>query len=462
MVELLLSVGRLLAALFLVALNGFFVASEFALVRVRSTSVDQMVEEGTPGARALSEALDNLDDYLAATQLGITIASLGLGWIGEPAVAALIEPVLAPVVPAGTVHLIAVAIGFSVVTFLHVVFGELAPKTVAIARAERLGVLVAPPMKLFYYLFLPGLVVFNGTANRVTTLIGVPPASESEETLSEREIRMVLSRASEEGHVDADEVEMIERVFDLDDVVTREVMIPRPDVVSVPADADLDTLRGVVAEYGHTRYPVVDAETGDRPIGYVDVKDILQAVGNDSQDATAGAIARELPIVPETTRVDDLLAQFQSQRRQMAAVIDEWGTLAGIATVEDVLEVIVGELRDDFDDAALEPSVRREDDAYLVDGAVPIPELNDTFGADFQQAAYGTVGGLVLDALGRRPKSDDEVTLDGYRMAVESIDGTRIDTLRVRPPVDEESAGDDSPSGDDHSVDGDQSADGTN
>jgi len=438
MADLLLSAGRLLAALFLVALNGFFVASEFALVRVRSTSVDQMVERGRPGARALRTALDNLDDYLAATQLGITIASLGLGWIGEPAVAALIEPVLAPVLPAGTLHLIAVAIGFGVVTFLHVVFGELAPKTVAIARAERLGVLVAPPMKLFYYLFLPGLVVFNGTANRFTSLLGVPPASESEEALSEREIRMVLSRASDEGHVDASEVDMIERVFDLDDIVARDVMVPRPDVVSVPADADLDVLRATVREHGHTRYPVVDPDADDRPVGYVDVKDVLQAGGADGEAVTARSLARDLPRVPETTRVDDLLAQFQSQQRQIAAVIDEWGTLAGIATVEDVLEVIVGELRDGFDDAALEPSVRgREDGSYVADGAVSVPELNDALGTDFEAAAYGTAGGLVLDALGRRPEPDDEVTLDGYRMAVEDVDGTRIETVRVRPPEDD-------------------------
>ena len=438
MADLLLSAGRLLAALFLVALNGFFVASEFALVRVRSTSVDQMVERGRPGARALRTALDNLDDYLAATQLGITIASLGLGWIGEPAVAALIEPVLAPVLPAGTLHLIAVAIGFGVVTFLHVVFGELAPKTVAIARAERLGVLVAPPMKLFYYLFLPGLVVFNGTANRFTSLLGVPPASESEETLSEREIRMVLSRASDEGHVDASEVDMIERVFELDDIVARDVMVPRPDVVSVPADADLDVLRATVREHGHTRYPVVDPDADDRPVGYVDVKDVLQAGGADGEAVTARSLARDLPRVPETTRVDDLLAQFQSQQRQIAAVTDEWGTLAGIATVEDVLEVIVGELRDGFDDAALEPSVRgREDGTYVTDGAVSIPELNDALGTDFEAAAYGTAGGLVLDALGRRPEPDDEVTLDGYRMAVEDVDGTRIETVRVRPPEDD-------------------------
>mgnify|MGYP002761439678 FL=1 len=188
MVTLAWSAGRLIAALFLVGLNGFFVASEFALVRIRSTAVDQLVEEGRAGAATLQDAVNSLDDYLAATQLGITVASLGLGWIGEPAVAALLEPVLAPVLPAGTLHIVAVAIGFSVVTFLHVVFGELAPKTVAIAEAEKIALLIAPPMKGFYYLFYPGLIVFNGAANRFTGLLGIPAASETEETLSEEEV----------------------------------------------------------------------------------------------------------------------------------------------------------------------------------------------------------------------------------------------------------------------------------
>jgi CBS domain containing-hemolysin-like protein len=223
----------LLFAFLLVALNGFFVAAEFAYVRVRSTSVETFVEEGRPGAGLLDNAVRNLDDYLAVCQLGITLSSLGLGWIGEPAVASLIEPIIGSFVPAALLHLVAFAVAFGFITFLHVVFGELAPKTIAIARAERVALLVSPPMKAFYYLFLPGLVVFNGTANFFTRLIGIPPASESDETLTEEEILLVLTRSGREGEVDMEEVEMIERVFDLDDTSVREVMIPRPDVVTV-------------------------------------------------------------------------------------------------------------------------------------------------------------------------------------------------------------------------------------
>jgi CBS domain containing-hemolysin-like protein len=433
-VNVLLATGRLLAALALVALNGFFVASEFAFVRIRSTSVDQMVEEGRAGAGTLRDALDSLDDYLAATQLGITVASLGLGWIGEPAVAALIEPVLGSVLPPGTTHLVAVGVGFGVVTFLHVVFGELAPKTLAIAEAEKLALFVAPPMKFFYYLFLPGLVVFNGTANAVTSLFGVPPASETDETLSEEEIRMVLGRAGDEGGVDAGEVEMIERVFELDDVTAREVMVPRPDVVSVPAGASLAEMRELVVEHGHTRYPVVDADDGEQVLGYVDVKDLLQADERGDGDVVASDLARDLPVVPESTEVDELLAEFQTQQRQLAAVIDEWGTLEGIATVEDVVEVVVGELHDDFDEAALEPSVhRREDGSLVADGAVAIPAVNDALDADFETAAYGTIGGLVLDRLGRPAEVGERVTVDGYRVTVEAVDGTRIESVAIEP-----------------------------
>ncbi len=226
-VNVAISLAQVVVALVLVVLNGFFVAAEFAFVRVRGTSVEQLAEEGRPGSGTLQEVMEKLDDYLATTQLGITIASLGLGWVGEPAVAALIESVLEPTLPVSLIHLVAFAIGFSTITFLHVVFGELAPKTLAIAQTERLSLFLAPPMKIFYYLLYPGIVVFNGAANAFTRALGVPPASETDETLGERELLRVLTRSGEEGDIDVAEVTMIERVFDLDDIVVREVMIPR-------------------------------------------------------------------------------------------------------------------------------------------------------------------------------------------------------------------------------------------
>jgi CBS domain containing-hemolysin-like protein len=439
MVDVAFSVGRVLFALFLVVLNGFFVAAEFAFVRVRSTSVDSLVEEGRSGAELLQVELRNLDDYLAVTQLGITIASLGLGWVGEPAVAALIEPVLGSILPEGLLHLAAFAIGFGTITFLHVVFGELAPKTIAIARAEQISLFVAPPMRFFYYVFLPGLVVFNGTANAFTRLLGIPPASETEETLEEEEIRMVLSHSGREGHIDKAEVEMIEQVFELDDTVLREVMVPRPDVVSVPTDLPVADLRRVIIDEGHTRYPVLEAD-GDQVVGFVDVKDVLRAgESDDPADAPAGDLARELPVVPETGQIDDLLAEFQREHVQMAAVIDEWGSFEGIVTVEDLVEQIVGDLRDDFDVDAREPSIEaREDGSYAVDGNVTVAAVNEELDADIEIEDFGTIGGLVLDRLGRAPAVGDRVEADGYAFEVVRVEGARVSEVVVREAETEE------------------------
>jgi len=452
MVDVAISVTRVVAALVLVALNGFFVASEFAFVRVRSTSVEQLVEEGRPGSGALQDVMEGLDDYLAATQLGITIASLGLGWIGEPAVAALIEPVLGPVLPANLVHLVAFAIGFSVITFLHVVFGELAPKTIAIAQAERVAMFLAPPMKVAYYLFSPGIVVFNGAANAFTRMLGVPPASETDETMEEREIRRVLARSGEAGHVADTEVEMVNAVFELDDTVVREAMVPRPDVASLPADADLAAIRATVLDAGHTRYPVVAADDADRVVGFVDVKDVLRAGEAGDESATAADLARDLVVVPETTSLSDLLVQFRDEHRQMAAVVDEWGAFEGIATVEDAVETLVGELRDGFDAASGEHAVRKTGaGAYEADGSVSLSVVNDALGTDFDGDGFETLGGLVLDRLGRTPEAGDAVTAGEYAFEVTAVDGARISTVRIEEAEgtgDEAGGGSGEPTGD--------------
>ena len=433
MVNVALSAGRLLLALFLVGLNGFFVAAEFAFVRVRGTSVEQLVEDGRPGSASLEGVMADLDNYLAVTQLGITLASLGLGWAGEPAIASLLDPVLESVLPPGLVHLVAFGVGFGIITFLHVVFGELAPKTLAIARTERLSLLLAPPMTLFYYVFYPGIVVFNGSANAFTRLLGVPPASESDETLSEGEIRRVLAQSGAEGAIDEQEVDMIKRVFDLDDTSVREVMVPRPDVVSVPADATVAAVRATVFESGHTRYPVVGADDPDQVVGFVDVKDILRASEPDAEPASAEDIAREILVVPETTAADDLLMQFSQEHTQMAGVIDEWGSFEGVATVEDVVEAVVGDLRDGFDVDEREPSIRRRSDgSYDVDGGVPLSVVNDALDTGFESDEVETIGGLVLSRFDRAPEVGDSIDVDASVVEVTDTDGTRIETVEIR------------------------------
>jgi len=441
MVNVALSAAQLVLALILVVLNGFFVAAEFAFVRVRGTSVDQLAEEGATGSATLQEVMTNLDNYLATTQLGITIASLGLGWVGEPAVAALIEPILESVLPASLIHLVAFAIGFSIITFLHVVFGELAPKTIAIAQTERLSLFLAPPMKFFYFILYPGIVVFNGAANAFTRSLGVPPASETDETLGERELLRVLTRSGEVGDIDLAEVTMIERVFDLDDIVVREVMVPRPDVVSVRADAALSDLQSIVLEAGHTRYPVLAAEDGDQVIGFVDIKDVLRAEVEGGDAESVGDIAREIAIAPETMALSDLLRQFREDQQQMVAVIDEWGAFEGIATVEDVVEALVGDLRDEFDMDEREPSIRpRDDGGYDIDGGVPLSKINDMIEGEFTSDEVETIGGLVLEQLNRAPERGDRVAVAGYVVTVTSVEGSRISTIRVQERQEGDSA----------------------
>jgi CBS domain containing-hemolysin-like protein len=433
MSDLILTLGSLLLALFLVFLNGLFVAAEFAFVRVRPTRVRSLVEEGQTSAKLVKEAIDNLDDYLAVCQLGITIASLSLGWIGEPAIAALIGPFLETVLPSGSTHLVSAALGFGVITFFHVVFGELAPKTFSIQDAEKISFIVAPPMKFFYYLFMPGVIVFNGTANAFTRLLGVPPASETEETHTEEDIRALIAQSREHGMVEEDEREMIEGVFELNDTFVREIMVPRPDVKTFHAEMTLEQLLVGTAEQNHTSYPVLNQEDGEQVIGSVHVEDMLRASASDESDEssiTARDLTREVLTVPENRRIDELLADLQTKEIQMAVVFDEWGSFEGIVTIEDILEEIVGEIRDEFDAEEQEPSVNElHNGDYAIDGRVPIQTLNDTLETDFESESFETTGGLVLDELGRAPGVDDQIQLDGYTLNVDEVDGTRISTV---------------------------------
>jgi CBS domain containing-hemolysin-like protein len=425
---------RILGALLLVALNGLFVAAEFSLVKVRATQVDRLVQDGRPGAGLVQVAQEKLDAYLAVCQLGITISSLGLGALGEPAIAVLIEPLLEPFgISGGLLHTVAFIIAFSIISFLHVVFGELAPKTVAIQSPEGTSLFVAPFMRFFYYLLMPGTIVFNGTANAFTRMLGYRPASESDETHSEAEIRTLVTQSRQHGMLDMDEEEMIESIFELNDKAAREIMVPRPDVVSLPASAGLEHLLSVAAAGNYTRYPIFEEEEPDRIIGAIHVKDLLRLIQEEGleSEATARDLMREVLIVPENRLIDDILEDFQEQEIQMAVVIDEWGSFEGLFTVEDIVEEIVGEIRDEFDEE--EPSVReREDGSFAVDGRIPIQVVNNALDAGFKSEDFETIGGLVLGELGRPPEVGDEVRANGHVIQVEEIDGPRVAQVVVR------------------------------
>ena len=422
-------------ALFLVALNGLFVAAEFGLVKIRSTQVDGLVREGRRSSGLLKKATEKLDAYLSVCQLGITISSLGLGALGEPAIASLLEPVLAAAgFSEGLIHAIAFAVGFGIITFLHVVFGELAAKSVAIAKPEGTSLFVAPFMRFFYYLFYPGVVVFNGVANAVVRLFGVPPASETEEEHSEEELRLIIGRSTDQGVLNTGEQHMLEGVFELEDTPAREVMVPRPDVVSLPAGMPLRELFSVIASGEHTRYPVHEEDSPDRIVGAVHAKDVMRAVedgGGLGAQVRAEDVMREVLTVPENRRVDDVLQDLKGHRLHMAIVIDEWGSFEGIITVEDIVEEIVGEIRDEFDEE--DPSVRENPDgSYSMGGGTPIDEANKALNSSFASGDFSTVGGLVFGRLGRAPKAGDEVSIDGYLLRVEEVDGSRVSRVVAR------------------------------
>ena len=410
-------------------------AAEFSLVKIRSTQVEGLVEEGRASAGLVKEATGKLDTYLAVTQLGITISSLGLGALGEPAVAAVLEPLFGALgMPENILHPTAFVLGFLAITFLHVVFGELSPKTIAIQSPTGTALFVAPVMKFFYYLLLPGTFLFNGTANAFTRMLGYPPASEGDDTHSEDEIRTLVTQSARRGMLDRDEEEMVSAVFELNDKVAREIMVPRPDVVALSSETLLKGLVSVAAAGNYTRYPVYEGESANRIAGAVHVKDLLRAVeqeGSLDSETTARDLMRDVLTVPENRRIDEILEDFQKQEIQMAIVIDEWGSFEGLFTIEDILEEIVGEIRDEFDEE--EPAVYKlEGGAYSVDGRIPIQVVNEALGSAFESEDFDTIGGLVLGELGRPPEVGDELALDGHTLLVDETDGPRVAQVIVR------------------------------
>jgi CBS domain containing-hemolysin-like protein len=314
-----------------------------------------------------------------------------------------------------------------------VVFGELAPKSVAIAKAESTALFVAPFMRLFYYIFWPGIVVFNGTANAVVRAFGVPSASETEETHSEEELRIIIEQSTRQGILNTGEERMLEGIFELEDTRAREVMVPRPDVVALPADMKLEELVSATAG-NHTRYPLFEGDSPDRILGMVHVKDVLEAVKEArglQAEVRARDLMREVLVVPENRRIDAVLKDLQRRRLEMAVIIDEWGSFEGIVTIEDIVEEIVGEIQDEFGEE--EPRIEQLDDgSYSVDGRISIGAVNEAVGSAFASADFDTIGGFVLGHLGRAPEVGDEVLQDGHVLRVEAVDGPRVAQVSVR------------------------------
>jgi len=422
---------NLLAAIVLVGLNGFFVAAEFALVRVRESRIVQLEQEGSARAGVVHDTLRDLDSYLSVCQVGITVASLALGWVGEPAVSRLIEPVLASfgVGSDRVVTVVSVIMGFTVITYAHLVFGEQAPKYFSIQRAERVALWISRPLTISRLLLRPVVWVVNASTNFILRPWGIRLGEEME-AHSEEELRIMITSSTASGVLDPEEREYLNNVFDFGDRVAREIMVPRPDIEALPSDAPLAELAERAAFGRYTRYPVYEGEL-DNILGAVHVKDLFRAAGEDPKGFDIRGVIRECLVVPENKPIEQILREFQTRKLQMAIVIDEWGSVEGLITIEDVLEEIVGEIQDEFDEgeAAIEPI---GEGLFAVDGRIPITDVNEHFNLDLPHEDFETIGGYVLGSLGRPPEAGDSVEADGATLHVKSVDGQRVSMLTLR------------------------------
>jgi CBS domain containing-hemolysin-like protein len=425
---------RILAVIFLVLLNGFFVAAEFALVSVRKTRIAELLAKGDTAARWVQRALEDPDRFIAATQLGITIASLGLGWIGEPALGKLIQPLveLFPLeMQPGLSHTISAAIAFAAITFLHVVVGELAAKSIALQYPERTSLFVAKPTVWAEWVFKPAISVLNGAANRLLRWIGMQPPTGHEMVHSVEELKMLISASAQEGVVENDAQEMVHAVFDLSKALVRQIMTPRTEVIAIPREANLQQIQSTANQNGFSKMPVYEGDL-DQVVGVIHVKDVMLAQDRQgAEDLTAGDIARDAVFIPEVARLGTLLQLFRARQRHIAIVLDEYGGTAGLVTLDDVLEEIVGEVGDPFD---REPDLQPQaDGSVLLDGLMPIEEVNETFGLQLIDPYYDTIAGYMLGHLGRLAKVGDTVEVDGVRLRVEALDGKRVARVWLYP-----------------------------
>jgi len=423
--------------IFLVFLNGFFVAAEFALVKVRPTQIEPHVKAGDRRAKVADHMVEHLDAYLSATQLGITLASLALGWIGEPAFATVLEPII--LAAGGTqamVHTISLTTAFLIITVLHIVLGELAPKSIAIRRPEATTLWIAIPLYVFYKVSYPAIYVLNKLANALLKVVGIQPVTESELAQDEEEVRRLLASA-EASDLSPEKRELLDNIFELSHRNARQVMVPRADVIFLDTEADLEESLGQARMSGHTRFPLC-TEDLDQVVGMIHIKDLFRA---KKPPTSLQEIRREIAFVPETLPLDRLLRRMLRERIHFGAVLDEYGGVSGIVTLENVIEEIVGEIQDEFDLERPE-FVRVSENHYIVAGAMLVKDLEDELGLELSDRDEDTIGGVALSELGRRARPGDTITVGPIRAEVTEIDRNRIHTLRVKidapPPIDPE------------------------
>ncbi|SFS99566.1 MULTISPECIES: hemolysin family protein [Paenibacillus] len=423
--------GRILlnlsVVLILVLLNGFFVAAEFSLVKVRSSRLTQLSNEGHKRAKYALTVNKKLDAYLSATQFGITLASLGLGWVGEPAISDLIvEPLFFKfgLTDETLVHTVSIIIGFLVITFLHIVLGELAPKSLAIQKSEATSLWLSMPLLFFYKMFLPVIWLLNGSANRLLRLFGVQPASEHDSAHTEEEIRILMNQSAKSGIIDKDELRLFDNIFEFSDRLAREVMLPRTDMDCLYADHSFEENMKIVYATKHTRYPVC-VEDKDQLIGFVHITDLLTSDPDEEQ--SIHKYLRPILNVPESMEISHVLKLMQRKHSQLAIVVDEYGGTAGMLTTESILEEIVGEIHDEFDNQ--QPNIVVKGDVTSVDGRMLIEEINDMFNLDIEDEDVDTIGGWLFTQLEGNPDKGKKIVVDDF--AFEVAESERLRVLRV-------------------------------
>ena len=426
---------RLAAVGILVFLNAFFVAAEFALVSLRRSRIEQMVEERNRFGRMLLRAKDDPNRFISAAQLGITMASLGLGWIGESTVAALIEPLfhgLPEQMLGPAVHTISFAISFTLITMLHIVLGEQVPKMLALQHAERTAIVTVGPTEAFYRVFRPFIAAFTGLTNVSLKVMRIEPSSEHDGAVTAEELELMVQTSHRAGALEDAERDLLSNVFDFADLSVYQVMIQRRDMVGVPIDVSLDDLLELGESSPHSRFPVYE-ETLDNVVGVIHIKDLLRAARRSRESFDLKATLRQPLFVPETMPAGRLLTEFKRAHTTLAVVIDEYGGTAGLVTIDDVVEEIVGDVPDEFHSQT--PSVELQPDGtWIVAPTLRLDEIAEELDVHVEEDLdVDTVGGLVVERLGRLAQAGDVVELENHRLVVEEVDGVRITRLRVVP-----------------------------
>jgi CBS domain containing-hemolysin-like protein len=424
------TINLLLIAL-LIALTAFFVATEFAMVKVRVSRIDQLIAEGKKGAVSAKKVVSHLDEYLSACQLGITITALGLGWLGEPTVEKLLHPLFEYFqLNESLTHILSFGIAFALVTFLHVVIGELAPKTVAIQKAEAVTLAFAVPIIWFYKLMYPFIWFLNGSARVLVGIFGLKPASEHEVAHSEEELRILLSESYKSGEINQNELNYMNNIFAFDERIAKEIMVPRTEVVSISIDDRFEDMISMIQSENYTRYPVMDGDK-DHILGFINIKELLiETITKHNEEIDLRKFISPVIRVIENIPIHDLLIKMQKERTHIAILMDEYGGTSGLVTVEDILEEIVGEIRDEFDDDEV-PEIRKvKENHYMLDAKLLIDEVNDLLGTSLAHEDVDTIGGWILSQ-NIDIKVGTEIEAEKHLFRVLELDGHQLKYLEV-------------------------------